>query len=110
LSLRNDSGILGVVQPAFREAKAWQEPEVEVLSDLQISNHVEVKTRAIKAFNTDDGVTENKIFTTKRRVPAGVEPQGKTKVELLVLEIVEVVVVPSSKLGIGGGREQCKKD
>jgi hypothetical protein len=75
------------------------------LSDLQISNHVEVKAGTVEAFHTDDGIPKNKVLATERRVPTRVEPQGQAEVELLVLKIVEVIVVPSSKLGISGRRE-----
>lgn len=104
LSFSGNSGILGVVEPSLCEAEARQEPKVEVLSDLKVSDHIEVKTRPVEAFYANDGVPKNKVLTTKRRVPTGVETESKAKVELLTLKIVKIVVVTPSELGISRGR------
>lgn len=110
LCFRGYSGVLGVIESAFSEAEARQEPEVEILSNLQVGDHIEVEAGAIEAFNANDGITEDKVFTTKGGIPTGVKTKGKTEVEPFVLKVVEVIVVTAGKLGAAAGaKEYCEE-
>lgn len=102
----HNAGILGVVQPPLSEAEAGDKTEVEVLPDLQVSDHIEVKAGPVEALYPNDGVGKNELFTPVRGVAARVEAQREAEIKRLVLEIVEVVVVAACKLGAAAGAKE----
>lgn len=110
LCLPDDPRILRIVQPPLSEAEAGKEPKIEVLPNLQVRDHVQIKARPVQALYPNDGVRENKLLTPKRRIAARIEAQRKPEVKRLVLEIVEIVVVPARKLGMTGRRSQAKEN